>query len=68
MITKVGDYSLVDEGGLWFLMKDHRIVSTLVDMGGGTWRARTPKGNAVTLDVPDEVEEPATWVAEQITR
>lgn len=65
--AKVGEYDLVEYGGLWLLELDGRIVSTLVDMGGGTWRARTPEGNARTFTVPAHVDHPARYVAEQIT-
>ncbi|MEV4670953.1 hypothetical protein AB0K34_04800 [Actinomadura sp. NPDC049382] len=64
--VKVGEYDLIDYGGLWFLTKGGRPVSTIIDMGGGTWRARTPEGNARTIEVPDGTAEPARYVAEQI--
>lgn len=64
---KIGEYDLTDYGGLWFLTKDGRPVSTIIDMGGGTWRARTPEGNARTFTVPPEVEHPARYVAQKIT-
>jgi len=68
-MTTVAGYTLVDERGVWFLLDgDRNIVSTLIDMGSGTWRARTPGGDAVTVDVPADVEEPAVYVAERITR
>jgi hypothetical protein len=66
-MTMVGDYELVMFGGLHFLTKDEQIVSTLVDMGEGTWRVRTPEGSARTIEVPDGTDNPALYVAEQIT-
>lgn len=65
--VEVGEYLLVEMSGTWFLEQDGRIVSTLIDMGGGTWRARTPEGNARTIEVPDGTADPARYVAEQIT-
>lgn len=64
----VGGFRLVAFQGLWFLMADDRIVSTLLDMGGGKWRARLPSGGVGTFTVPAEVEDPARYVAEQITQ
>lgn len=66
-MTTIGDYALTCEGGLWFLMKDDRLVSTLIDVGAGTWRARTLAGGATTITVPSDVDDPALYVAEQIT-
>lgn len=65
--VKVGDYDLVSFGGLWFLTQNGRPVSTIIDMGGGTWRARTPEGSARTIEVPDGTADPALYVAKQIT-
>jgi hypothetical protein len=68
MTTTIGDYTLVEQGGLWFLLdRDRHIVSTLVDQGAGTWRAVTLDGGATTLTVPDDVDDPAIYVAKQIT-
>lgn len=64
---KVGEYDLEHYGGLWFLTRDGRPVSTIIDMGSGTWRARTPEGSARTFTVPAHVEHPARYVAERIT-
>lgn len=64
---KVGEYDLVPYDGLWFLDRGGRTVCTIVDMGDGTWRARTPEGSARTVHVPPAVEDPALYVAEQIT-
>src|SRR5690606_1595048 len=67
-VVKVGDCTLVPFGGLWFLTDaDDRLVSTILDMGEGTWRARTPEGSARTVEVPAHVDDPARYVAEQIT-
>lgn len=60
MINKVPDLQPRPTGELSFLAQDRRIVSTFVDMSGGTWRARTLSGGAVTLDVPNAVAELAT--------
>lgn len=65
--VKVGEYDLTDYGGLWFLTRDGRLISTLIDMSGGTWRARTPEGRARTIEVPAGVEHPPRYVAEQST-
>lgn len=67
MSVTVGEYELAEYSGLWFLLKEGRIASTLVEMGGGTWRARTPEGDARTIEVPADAEHPARYVAEQIT-
>lgn len=61
--VEVGEYLLIEKAGVWFLEQDGRIAATLIDMGGGTWRARTPEGNARTFTVPPEVEDPALYVA-----
>lgn len=68
-MVKVGGYILSEYDGLWFLTEENgRSVATIVDMGGGVWRARTPDGQARTFDrIPDGVEDVALWVAEQIT-
>lgn len=67
-MVKVGDYTLVPFGGLWFLTDaDDRLVSTILDMGEGTWRARTPEGSARTFEVPPDVADPPLWVAREIT-
>lgn len=66
-MTPVGDYVLVEQVGAWFLEQDGRITATLIDMGGGTWRVRAPEGNLQTLTVPDGTDNPALYVAEQIT-
>lgn len=63
----VGDYDLVNQAGVWFLEQDGRIAATLIDMGDGTWRARAPEGSVRTIEVPAHVEDPAMYVAEQIT-
>lgn len=65
--VKVGEYDLVPYAGLWFLEQGGRTVSTIVDMGGGVFRARTPEGSARTVEVPAHVADPARYVAEQIT-
>lgn len=68
--TQVGDYLLTPYDGLWFLDRDGRAVSTIIDMGGGRWRVRTPEGGARTFDpdeIPDDVEDVPRWIAEQIT-
>ena len=65
--VEIGGYVLVEQFGVWFLEQDGQIAATLIDMGGGTWRARTPEGNARTVTVPPEVANPAKYVAEQIT-
>jgi hypothetical protein len=65
--AKVGEYRLGEYSGLWFPMDGDRIVSTLIDMGDGIWRARTPEGGAETVEVPGNVEDPARYVAEEIT-
>jgi len=64
---KVGGYRLVEFEGLWFL-DDHedRTVSTILDMGNRLWRARTPQGGAATFSIPDGVDNPARYVAEQL--
>ena len=66
---KVGDYALTPYQGLWFLTDESgRTVSTILDMGGGVWRARTPDGEARTFDdIPAGVEYVPRWIAEQIT-
>ncbi|GAA1819324.1 hypothetical protein [Actinomadura chokoriensis] len=64
--VEVGSYLLVEQGGVWFLEQDGRITATLIDMGGGTWRARTPEGNVRTVTVPPEVEDPPLYVAKLI--
>lgn len=68
-MTTVAGYTLTEYGGLWFLTgPDDRPVSTILDMGNGLWRARTPDGHARTFDhIPDSVDNPALWVAERIT-
>lgn len=65
--VEVGGYVLVERFGVWFLEQDGRIAATLIDMGSGTWRARTPEGNAQTIQLPADVDHPARYVAEQIT-
>lgn len=70
-MVKVGDYTLVPFGGLWFLTDaDDRLVSTILDMGGGIWRARTPSGEVRTFEpdeIPADVTDAPRWIAEQIT-
>ncbi|HEY8480183.1 MAG TPA: hypothetical protein VIL71_10170 [Spirillospora sp.] len=70
-MTFVGGYELAEYDGLWFLSdKDGRVVSTIIDMGGGRWRARTPDGRARTFEpgtVPADVRDVPRWIAEQIT-
>lgn len=70
-MVKVGDYELTPYQGLWFLDdEDGRPVSTIISMGGGVWRARTPDGAARTFepgDIPDDVDDVPRWIAEQIT-
>ena len=63
---EVGDYELVQQDGVWFLEMDGRIQSTLIDMGGGTWRVRAPHGDVESVTVPPGVDEPARYVAEQV--
>lgn len=67
-MTAVGGYEVVEDHGLWFMLDGERIAGTIVDMGHGVWRCRTPAGTAVTLTVPGDVDEPAVYVAEQVTR
>ena len=68
MSADLGGYTLIEMSGMWFLEDETGgIVATIVDMGGGTFRARTPKGNVQTVKVPEDAEEPAMYVAEQIT-
>lgn len=68
MSVTVGGYVLTEYDGVWFLADEGgRTVSTIIDVGGGTWRARTPEGGARTFQVPPDVEDPALYVAEQIT-
>ncbi|MFG2016514.1 hypothetical protein [Actinomadura geliboluensis] len=64
--VEVRGYLLIEKAGVWFLEQDGRIAATIIDMGGGTWRARTPEGNARTFTIPPEVEDPPLYVAEQI--
>ncbi|WP_242892525.1 hypothetical protein [Actinomadura litoris] len=67
--TSVGGYVLKGESGVFLLLdpKTEDICSMIVCQGDGTWRARTPDGQVVTLTPPDDVERPALWVATQIT-
>lgn len=66
---RVGGYRLTEYQGLWFLTDDAgRAVSTIIDMGEGVWRARTPEGGARTVQVPPDVEDPALFIAEEITK
>lgn len=67
--VRVGDYVLSEYDGLWFLStEDGRVISTIIDMGNGIWRARTPKGEARTFeDTPPDVDNVPRWIAEQIT-
>ncbi|GGP98299.1 hypothetical protein BKA00_005827 [Actinomadura coerulea] len=65
--VEVGEYELVDEAGVWFLEMDGRIQATLIDMGGGTWRVRSPEGSVETVTVPPGTAHPARYVAEQVT-
>lgn len=68
MTVNVGGYTLIELAGMWFLEDETgRIAATIVDMGGGTFRARTPEGSVRTVEVPAGEKEPATYVAEQIT-
>lgn len=71
MVTRVGGYQLIPYEGLWFLTgEDSRAVATIIDMGDGTWRARTPDGQARTFEpgsIPADVEDVPRWIAEQIT-
>ena len=68
MSVNLGGYTLIEMSGMWFLEDETgRIVATIVDMGGGTFRARTPKGDVQTIKVPEDVEESVTYVAEQVT-
>lgn len=67
-MTNVGGYAFTEYEGLWFLSDaTGRTVCTIVDMGEGVWRARTPEGSARTVQVPPHVDDPPLWVAEQIT-
>ena len=70
-MVKVGDCTLVPFGGLWFLTDaDDRLVSTILDMGGGVWRARIPSGEVRTFEpdeIPADVTDVPRWIAEQIT-
>lgn len=70
-MTSVGGYELTEYAGLWFLTGgDGRVVSTIIDMGGGRWRARTPGGRARTFEpgsVPADVRDVPRRIAEQIT-
>ena len=70
-MVKVGDYELTPYQGLWFLDdEDGRTVSTILDMGGGIWRARTPSGEVRTFEpdeIPADVTDVPRWIAEQIT-
>lgn len=65
--VEIGDYELVQQDGVWFLEMDGRIMATLIDMGGGTWRARAPHGDVETIEVPEGTEHPARYVAERVT-
>ncbi len=65
--VKVGEHDLEDLGGLWFLTLHGKPVSTLIDMGDGTWRARTPDGTAQTIHVPDGTDDQVLYVAKKIT-
>lgn len=65
--VKVGDYRLVDRGGVWFLLDgDERIAGTLLPQPDGTWRCKVPAGGVRTVTPPDGVPDPASWVARQI--
>lgn len=65
---RFGDYVLTPYDGLWFVDRGGRCVSTIIDMGGGVWRARTPDGEARTFDdIPQDVDDVPLWIAQQIT-
>ncbi|WP_131739370.1 hypothetical protein [Actinomadura roseirufa] len=42
------------------------ICGTLVDLGGGWWRCRSPRGDAREVFVPSWVDEPWRDVAERV--
>ncbi|WP_131739374.1 hypothetical protein [Actinomadura roseirufa] len=56
-----------DVGGVYFLVdpQTRDIRGTLVDLGGGWWRCRTPRGDAREVFVPPWVDEPWRDVAER---
>ncbi|WP_131738364.1 hypothetical protein [Actinomadura roseirufa] len=57
-----------DFGGVFFLVEPltRDIRGTLVDLGGGWWRCRTPRGDAREVFVPPWVDEPWRNAAERV--
>ncbi|WP_131735871.1 hypothetical protein [Actinomadura roseirufa] len=59
----------VEGGAGVYLLVDPRtrdIRGTLVDLGGGWWRCRTPRGDAREVFVPPWVDEPWRNAAERV--
>ncbi|WP_131736381.1 hypothetical protein [Actinomadura roseirufa] len=55
-------------GGVYFLVapQTRDMLGMLVDLGGGWWRCRTPRGDAREVFVPPWVDEPWRNTAERV--